>query len=95
MHALAVIYVLRAIPGVGQFKLVQHAVDQMEVLVVPDERWNDTAREALVNGLRARLGATLRIDLKLLESIAPEASGKHRYVISHVPLHGALAQAVA
>jgi phenylacetate-CoA ligase len=94
MHALAVIYVLRAIPGVGQFKLLQHTVDQMEVQVVPDARWNEAAGEAVIQGLRARLGPTLNIDLKLLDTIAPEASGKHRYVVSHVPLNGALAQAV-
>jgi len=93
MHALAVIYVLRAIPGVGQFKLIQHTVDQMEVQVVPDARWNEAASDAVIQGLRARLGATLIIDLKLLEAIAPEASGKHRYVVSHVPLQGALEQA--
>jgi len=93
MHALAVIYVLRAIPGVGQFKLIQHAVDRMEVQVVPDARWNDAAREAVIQGLRARLGPALKIDLELLSTIAPEASGKHRYVVSHVPLQGALAQA--
>ena len=95
MHALAVIYVLRAIPGVGQFKLIQHTVDQMEVQVVPDARWHDPAREAIVAGLRARLGHATMIDLKLVDAIAPEASGKHRYVVSHVPLHGMLAHAVA
>lgn len=94
MHALAVIYVLRAIPGVAQFKLIQHTVDQMEVQVVPDARWNDAAGEAIQQGLCARLGSELKIELKLLEAIAPEASGKHRYVVSHVPLNGALAQAV-
>ena len=94
MHALAVIYVLRAIPGVGQFKLIQHAVDRLEVLIVPDARWDDAARAAVIDGLRARLGTVLEVDLKLLDVIAPEASGKHRYVVSHVSLHGALAQAV-
>jgi phenylacetate-CoA ligase len=94
MHALAVIYVLRAIPGVGQFKLIQHALDRLEVLVVPDVRWSDTARAAVIEGLRARLGQALAVDLKLQEAIAPEASGKHRYVVSHVPLPGALAQKV-
>jgi len=94
MHALAVIYVLRAIPGVGQFKLIQHTVDRMEVQVVPDARWNDSAREAVIHGLHARLGPTLNIDLKLLDAIAPEASGKHRYVVSHVSLQKGLAQAV-
>ncbi len=94
MHALAVIYVLRAIPGVGQFKLIQHTVDRMEVQVVPDARWNDAAREAVSQGLRARLGTALNIDLTLLDAIAPEASGKHRYVVSHVSLQNGLAQAV-
>jgi phenylacetate-CoA ligase len=95
MHALAVIYVLRAIPGVGQFKLIQHTVDRMEVQVVPDARWNDDARAAVIQGLRARLGLALNVDLKLQDAIAPEASGKHRYVVSHVPMQGGLAQAVA
>ena len=95
MHALALIYVLRAIPGVAQFKLIQHAVDRLEVQIVADAHWNERAREALLEGLRERLGATLSVDLKLLETIAPEASGKHRYVVSHVPLQGALSQAVA
>ena len=95
MHALAVIYVLRAIPGVEQFKLIQHTVDRLEVQVVPDGRWNDAARTAVIDGLRARLGATLVVDLKLQDTIAPEASGKHRYVVSHVALHGALTSAMA
>ena len=66
----------------------------MEVQVVPDTRWNDAAREAVSQGLRARLGSTVTVELKLLDAIAPEASGKHRYVVSHVPLQGGLAQAV-
>jgi phenylacetate-coenzyme A ligase PaaK-like adenylate-forming protein len=93
MHALAVIYVLRAVPGVGQFKLIQHAIDRLEVQVVPDARWNDEAHKTVIRGLHARLGTSLVVDVRLLDAIAPEASGKHRYVVSHVPLQGALAQA--
>ena len=94
MHALSLIYVLRAIPGVGQFKLIQHAINQLEVQVVPDTRWRADAQEAVIAGLRARLGNALQIDFKLLTNIAPEASGKHRYVVSHVPLHSGLEQAL-
>ncbi len=95
MHALAVIYVLRAIPGVAQFKLIQHAVDRLEVEVVPDSRWNEDASQSVIQGLKARLGPEARIELKLLDAIAPEASGKHRYVVSHVGLQGHLARAAA
>ncbi len=95
MHALAVIYVLRAVPGIAQFKCVQHALDRMEVQIVPDADWNEAARDAVVTGLRARLGDALQVDLRMLDEIPPEASGKHRYVVSHVPLADSLKQAAA
>ncbi len=93
MHALAVIYVLRATTGVAQFKCIQHTSDRMEVLVVRDASWADSAAQTIIAGLRARLGAELTVDLKLVEAIAPERSGKHRYVVSHVPLPSGLATA--
>jgi len=95
MHALAVIYVLRAVPGIAQFKCIQHALDRMEVQIVPDANWNEAARDAVVAGLRARLGEALHVELRMLDDIPPEASGKHRYVVSHVQLADALKQAAA
>jgi len=93
MHALAVIYVLRAIPGVGEFKIVQHSLQNIEVQVVPDARWNADGRAAIEAGLCQRLGKDVRIDIRLVDAIPPEASGKHRYVVSHVPLSGGLKMA--
>lgn len=95
MHALAVIYVLRAVPGIARFKCIQHARDRMEVQIVPNAEWDASASHTLVAGLRARLGETLVVNIRLLEDIPPEASGKHRYVVSHVPLASALQHAVA
>ncbi len=95
MHALAVIYVLRAVPGISQFKCVQHAIDRMEVMIVPDAGWNEVARNAVVEGLHARLGETLKVDVRVMDEIPPDASGKHRYVVSHVPLAETLKQAAA
>lgn len=90
MHALALIYVMRAIPGVAQFKLIQHAINQIEVQVVTDARWTVSADEAVKSGLKARLGAATQIQLRELDAIPVEASGKHRYVVSHVKIHAAL-----
>ena len=86
MHALAVIYVLRAVPGVGEFRFVQHGVRSVEVLLVAAASWGPQSRDQVVSGIRARLGADVRVELRLVEEIPPEASGKHRYVVSHVPL---------
>ena len=44
MHALAVIYVLRAVEGVGEFKLFQHGTRDVEVLVVPNTQWQKIGR---------------------------------------------------
>ncbi len=94
MHALAVIYVLRATPGVAQFKFIQHAVDEVEVLVVPGPEWDQARRIQVVKGLRARLGERVKVEIRLVEDIPAEASGKHRYVVSHVPLPVSLREVV-
>lgn len=86
MHALAVIYVLRAIKGVGEFKFIQHSVDLIEVIVVPNSLWQDSSKQQIENGLKARLGENIDVNIALVDAIAPEASGKHRYVVSHVSL---------
>jgi len=93
MHALAGIYVLRAVDGVGEFKLIQHDRLDLEVLVVPNARWREDMTQAIESGLRQRLGDGVRVRVRLLDTIPPEASGKHRYVVSHVRLEGGLAHA--
>jgi len=90
MHALAVIYVVRAIEGVAEFKLIQHTPLDIEVLVVSDARWGDASEAAVVQGLKARLGATCRVALRIVDAIPVETSGKYRYVVSHVPLPSGL-----
>jgi phenylacetate-CoA ligase len=86
MHALAIIYVFRAISGVQEFKFVQHTTKDVEAFVVPSPVWEDSMRGQIVAGVRARLGDSVRVDVKTVEQIPPEASGKYRYVVSHVPL---------
>jgi phenylacetate-CoA ligase len=95
MHALAGIYVLRAVEGVGEFKIVQHDARSLEVLVVPNPRWQAEMSAAIVSGVQQRLGADVRIEVRLVDDIPPEASGKHRYVVSHVRLEGELGRAAA
>ena len=90
MHALAVIYVVRATEGVAEFKLIQHAPSEVEVLCVPDARWQPASAAGIVDGLQKRLGENCRVTIRLVDAIAPEASGKFRYVVSHVPLPAGL-----
>ena len=93
MHALAVIYVLRGVEGVAEFKVIQHELRRVEVQVVPGAKWTSAAAAAIERGLRARLGEGVRIEVRVVDQIAAEASGKHRYVVSRVELP--LAEAAA
>jgi phenylacetate-CoA ligase len=95
MHALAVIYVLRAVRGVARFKIIQHTPLNLEVRVVPDAGWEEASGQAVMAGLRARLGQRLNVDLKLVDEIPVEKSGKFRYVVSHVAIAERLKPAVA
>jgi phenylacetate-CoA ligase len=90
MHALAGIYVLRAVEGVAEFKLIQHGLRDLEVLVVRNMNWREEALRKIEMGLKERMGQDVNIRIQLMDDIAPEASGKHRYVVSHVKLAGGL-----
>ena len=94
MHALALIYILRALAGVAEFKIVQHAVDRVEVQVVPNARWSQDMARAAEQGIQARLGREVGVEVRLVDAIPPEASGKYRYVSSRVALPEALRIAV-
>lgn len=84
MHGLALIYVLRDLPEVEQFKIVQEARERIRVLVVPRAEWSESTVTAIQRGLSRRLGGSVAIDVEVVEGIAPEPSGKYRYVVSKV-----------
>lgn len=84
MHGLALIYIVRDLPGVKQFKIVQESLDLTRVLVVMDGRFEPDSLRKIDQGLRARLGQTVRVAVEQVAEIPAEQSGKFRYVISRV-----------
>jgi phenylacetate-CoA ligase len=84
MHGLALIYTLRELPGVERFRIEQLSLQQTVVQVVPGPGFDDAARERIKRDFRARLGGAVQVRVDLVAAIAPEASGKYRYVVSHV-----------
>lgn len=86
MHALALIYVLRDLPGIAQFKVVQESLQRVSVSVVPDAAYGEAVAERVRGGLRQRLGAGVDVVVEVVDVIPPERSGKFRYVVSQVVL---------
>jgi len=81
-HALSVIYVLREEPAIRQFKVVQQANLGLDVTVIADDRFDQPRRERVRRMLQRRIGRGIDVRLSLVDQIAPDPSGKHRYVVS-------------
>jgi phenylacetate-CoA ligase len=83
MHGLALIYILRDLPGIERFKVVQHSLSRTEVLIVPEAGFDAGLLPGIRDGFRRRLGAEVEVQVRIVPAIAPEASGKYRYIVSH------------
>ena len=84
MHGLALVYILRDLPEVQAFKIVQHTLQHTSVQVVPAPGFEPAHAATIVSGIQRRLGGGVRVEVQRVEAIAPERSGKFRYVVSHV-----------
>jgi phenylacetate-CoA ligase len=84
MHGLSLIYIVRDIPGISNFKIIQENLDHTRFLLVVDSGFDPGAIGSIQQAARARLGEMVRVDVELLPEIPAEASGKFRYVVSRV-----------
>jgi phenylacetate-CoA ligase len=84
MHGLALIYVLRDLPGLDSFKVVQHDLSRITVQIVPGPDYDAGCERIIVEGFRRRLGPQVAVEIERVAAIAAEKSGKFRYIVSHV-----------
>jgi phenylacetate-CoA ligase len=84
MHGLALVYILRELPQVRAFKIVQESLELTRVLLVALPALGAPGRQAIERGFKARLGAAVLVVIEEVGEIPPEASGKFRYVVSKV-----------
>ncbi len=83
MHGLALIYILRDLPGITSFKIVQESRQRVRVQIVAAADFPSTTEQRIRDGFRARLGASVEVTIERVDVIEPERSGKFRYVVSH------------
>ncbi|MEW6990607.1 phenylacetate--CoA ligase family protein [Colwelliaceae bacterium 6441] len=85
MHGLALIYVLRELEGISEFKIVQESKSLTRVQIVTETgKLSDKISEKIVSDFKKRLGKEVIIELEHVANIEAEKSGKFRYVISKV-----------
>ncbi|MEQ1530355.1 MAG: phenylacetate--CoA ligase family protein, partial [Methylococcales bacterium] len=86
LHGLALIYILRDLPGVDSFKITQYDLQNTTVQIVAGALYEKSAEQAIAEVFHKRLGAGIHVKFEYVSEIAKEKSGKFRYVISHVEI---------
>jgi phenylacetate-CoA ligase len=84
MHGLALIYVLRDIGSMEEFKIIQESLDRTRVLLRASDSLRTDVRAEIVKKLKQRLGGGVTVEIEEVKEIPKERSGKFRYVVSHV-----------
>jgi phenylacetate-CoA ligase len=84
MHGLAVVYPIRDIPGIASFKVVQETLQRVVVQIVPGESCGQQVETLISEGIKARLGQSVDVEILRVSEIPREKSGKFRYVQSMV-----------
>lgn len=89
MHGLALVYVVRDLPGVEEFKIVQESLYLTRIFLVTDAAFQPESDQMIMTGFKRRLGANVDIQIEHVVSIPKEASGKFRYIVSKVAVSNA------
>jgi phenylacetate-CoA ligase len=84
MHGLALVYVIRDLQGVKEFKIVQESLDLTHVFLVIEPNFKPASEQIIVEGFKQRLGSGVDIQIERITEIPKEASGKFRYIVSKV-----------
>jgi phenylacetate-CoA ligase len=84
MHGLALVYILRDLPQIRAFKIVQESLDLTNVYIVSENGLSQEIKENIEQEFRNRLGKNVKISILEVAEISAEKSGKFRYVVSKV-----------
>ena len=84
LHGLALIYILRDLPGIASFKIIQESLDLTCVDIVRNDQYEASNELAIIEVFKQRLGDDVEVQIGYCGEIKSEKSGKFRYVVSKV-----------
>jgi len=76
--------IMRQIPGVGQFKVIQERKDLVRILVVKDQAFTQATAGQIVHDVQEVMGKAMHVDVEVVEEIPRDKSGKVRCAVSKV-----------
>jgi phenylacetate-CoA ligase len=84
INSLALVYPVREIEGIDQYRITQKRTDRFHVEIVRNERFPADGEERIRRGWTQLLRAPLHVTFEYLPALAPERSGKFRHVVSEL-----------
>jgi phenylacetate-CoA ligase len=84
MHGLSLIYVLRGIEGIEQFRITQKQLDEFDLEMVTGPSFQNESEHVIRDEFEKRLRAPVTVRIQYSRVLAPHKNGKFRYVISEL-----------
>jgi phenylacetate-CoA ligase len=88
MHGLALIYVLRKVVGVEQFRITQKSVNEFHLELVTSTDFRRESELAIRDEFQQRLRAPVNVHIHYSSTMPVGKNGKFRYVVSEVGKEG-------
>jgi phenylacetate-CoA ligase len=93
INALALVYPVREVEGIEEFRICQKAIDRFAVQVVRNARFETGCEERIRHAWESLLRSHVQVTFEYLPHLAPEPSGKFRHVVSDLSAGRSLRQA--
>lgn len=84
MHHTGISNVIKDVPGLLNYRVVQESLDLIRVQVASSTRIRPEDEKMLRSALQEQLGSEIRVDVEQKADIEPDAAGKHRFIICRV-----------
>jgi phenylacetate-CoA ligase len=84
MNALALVYPLREVNGIEQFRICQKRVDHIHVQIVRNECFQKEGEDRIRKGWTQLFRSPLNVTFEYLSCLPREGSGKFRHVVSEL-----------
>jgi len=80
----SLIYIMRNIPGISRYQIIQEEKDKILVLIIKGKEFTQNTITSIRRNLEKALGKDVKIDIKIVNNITRDKSGKFRVVKSKV-----------
>jgi phenylacetate-CoA ligase len=78
-------YLLKEVPGVNQYQIVQRQLDRLDLSLVRGKAFNDDSLATIRHEIHKVLGDNIEVHCHFVDDIPPTRSGKTRLTISELP----------